>query len=108
MANFTADPEAGEIPLAVSFDAAASADTDGTIVSYSWDFGDGSLGTGVSSSHTYTQEGIFIATLTVTDDDGLTGSTSTNISVVPDAGNGLCFVESNGLLVMEAEDFSPL
>ena len=106
VANFTADPEAGEIPLTVSFDAAASADTDGTIVSYSWDFGDGSLGTGVSSSHTYTQEGIFIATLTVTDDDGLTGSTSTNISVVPDAGNGLCFVESNGLLVMEAEDFS--
>ena len=106
VANFTADPEAGAIPLTVSFDATASYDTDGSIVAYNWDFGDGTNGNGATSSHTYTQEGIFTATLTVTDDEGLNGTAATNISVVPDAGNGLCFVESNGLLVMEAEDFT--
>ena len=106
VASFTASPEAGELPLDVSFDASTSSDPDGNIVSYAWDFGDGNTGTGVSTSHTYSQEGIFTAVLTVTDDEGLTNATSTNISVVPDAGNGLCFVESNGLLVMEAEDYT--
>ena len=106
VANFTADPEAGALPLTVSFDATSSFDTDGSIVTYNWDFGDGNNGNGATSSHTYTEEGIFTARLTVTDNEGLTGTTETNISVVPDAGNGLCFVESNGELVMEAEDFS--
>jgi len=40
-ASFTATPETGEAPLTVSFDAGASDDTDGTIVSYEWDYGDG-------------------------------------------------------------------
>ena len=39
-------------------------------MSYQWDFGDGNSGTGMSVTHTYTSPGIYIATLTVTDDAG--------------------------------------
>ena len=106
VASFSATPEAGEMPLEVLFDATASSDSDGSITTYNWEFGDGNTATGPTASHTYTQEGIYTASLTVTDNDGATHTTETNISVVPDAANGLCFEESNGLLVMEAENYS--
>jgi len=60
----------------ISFDASASYDSDGTIVSYFWDFGDGSNATGVIVGHAYVSDGVYTATLTVTDDDGATASTS--------------------------------
>ena len=41
-AEFSATPQNGEAPLVVSFDASASSDQDGEIVSYSWNYGDGS------------------------------------------------------------------
>ena len=48
---------------------------DGSIVSYSWDFGDGSpAGSGATPTHTYTSVGSFVVTLTVTDNGGLTNS----------------------------------
>ena len=45
--------------LVVAFDGSASADSDGTLASYAWDFGDGSTGTGVSPSHTYAAGGSY-------------------------------------------------
>ena len=54
----------------IQFDGTLSSDPDGTIVSYAWDFGDGSTGTGPNPTHTYQENGIFTVTLTVTDDDG--------------------------------------
>lgn len=71
-ASFTAAVNA----LGVQFDAGASVDTDGTIASYAWDFGDGTTGTGVNPSHTYAAAGSFTVHLTVTDDKGLLGETS--------------------------------
>jgi PKD repeat protein len=62
--------------LTASFDATGSADVDGTIVSYAWDFGDGTTGTGVTVDHTYAVGGNYTVTLTVTDDDGHTGVSS--------------------------------
>ena len=55
-----------------SFDAAASTDPDGTIVNYSWDFGDGNVldNGGVAPSHTYARPGTYSVELTVTDDQG--------------------------------------
>ncbi len=53
----------------VAFDASGSYD-DGTIVDYSWDFGDGTTATGPTANHTFTGEGVFIVTLTLTDDSG--------------------------------------
>jgi len=87
-ASFTASPTSGNAPLAVSFNAANSNDPDGTIVSYSWTFGDGGTGTGVSPSHTYNIADTYTATLTVTDDDGAMDSSSTLIQVTePPASN---------------------
>jgi len=85
----TAAPSTGGTPLTVSFNAAGSSDPDGSIVSYQWSFGDGGSATGVTTLHTYSTQGTYTATLTVTDDDGRTGST-TQVIVVIDGGQGGC------------------
>ncbi len=50
------------------FDASASRDNDGEIISYQWDFGDGNTGSGIAASHTYAEPGQYTVTLTVMDD----------------------------------------
>ena len=60
------------IPL--SFDGSGSTNPDGSIVSYAWDFGDTTTGSGPAPSHTYTAAGPYTVSLTVTDDDGLTNT----------------------------------
>jgi len=69
-ATFTVDPVTGEAPLKVSFDASTSDDRDGSIVSYDWSFGDGSNGSGETTTHTYESAGEYTVELTVKDDDG--------------------------------------
>lgn len=79
-----ADPGAaynGVVGTAIQFDGSGSIDADGTIVAYAWDFGDGNVGTGVSPSHTYTSSGLFTVSLTVTDNDNLTGSSNTTANI---------------------------
>lgn len=80
-ASISANPTNGFAPLAVNFSGAGSTDSDGTIASYAWTFGDGGTGSGVTASHTYTGIGTFTARLTVTDDKGATGTTTVSISV---------------------------
>ncbi|HEX6095084.1 MAG TPA: PKD domain-containing protein [Thermoanaerobaculia bacterium] len=57
----------------VDFNAAGSYDPDGSIVSYAWNFGDGTTGTGATINHVFPYEGYFTVTLTVTDNSGYTG-----------------------------------
>jgi PKD repeat protein len=66
-AVISATPTSGELPLTVSFDASQSTDPDGDALTYSWDFGDGSIESGISVSHTYTQQNTYTAELTVSD-----------------------------------------
>ncbi len=63
------------------FDGSESFDPDGTIVSYSWDFGDGSSASGVTASHSYPSIGAFTVTLTVEDNLGATDSNSIIVTV---------------------------
>ncbi|POM27130.1 Microbial collagenase precursor [Actinomadura rubteroloni] len=69
---------------ACTFDGGSSADTDGTVASYAWDFGDGKTATGESPQHTYADTGTYTVKLTVTDNDGDTGSTTKTVQVVDD------------------------
>ena len=80
-ASFTATPSSGEAPLLVAFDGTSSADAEAPIVSYAWNFGDGSTAPGATADHTYTTAGNYTATLTVTDSGGLTASTTRAITV---------------------------
>lgn len=66
--------------LMCNFDGSGSSDPDGNIVSYAWDFGDGVSGSGVNPSHTYAA-GTYTVSLTVTDNQGATGTTSQNVNV---------------------------
>ena len=69
-ASFAVFPACCHTDELVLFDASSSADTDGLIASYLWDFGDGSIGEGEGVSHSYSEPGTYHVTLTVTDDDG--------------------------------------
>ena len=65
----------------VSFDGSGSHDTDGTIVSWYWDFGDGANAYGVSVNHAYTTVETYTVTLTVTDNDGATNTDTATVIV---------------------------
>jgi subtilisin family serine protease/PKD repeat protein len=67
--------------LACSFNGTASSDSDGTIASYAWNFGDSSTGTGSTASHTYAAAGTYTVQLTVTDNDGASNTTSSSVTV---------------------------
>lgn len=73
--------------LTVRFDASNSSDSDGNITSYAWSFGDGSTGSGVTTSHTYAAAGTYTVQLIVTDEDGATDSVEQSVAVTePDPG----------------------
>lgn len=68
----------------VNFNATSSSDSDGTILSYKWDFGDETVGTGATISHTYSADGTYDVTLTTTDNDGLTSTMTKEVSTYID------------------------
>ena len=66
--------------VALTFDASQSTDN-GTIKSYAWDFGDGIKSTEKTTTHTYSTAGTYIVTLTVTDEEGLSGTTTIKVTI---------------------------
>lgn len=82
-AIFAFSPAAPKGGQSVSFNGSASNDPDGSITAYTWDFGDGHVGSGSIVAHTYsiTADTAFIVTLTVTDNLGAKNSVSQQIPV---------------------------
>ncbi|PSQ15427.1 hypothetical protein BRD00_14115 [Halobacteriales archaeon QS_8_69_26] len=72
------NPATGET---VTFDASNSGDRDGVIVSYDWEFGDGTTATGEVVSHSYASPGNYTVELTVTDNDTAKDTTTEVVSV---------------------------
>ncbi|PVX25908.1 MAG: hypothetical protein CW691_03145, partial [Candidatus Bathyarchaeum sp.] len=81
VADITASKTSVDKRETVNFDATGSYDLDGTIVSYSWDLGDGTTATGITASRSYLDTGSYTVTLTVTDDDGATDTAVVRITV---------------------------
>lgn len=86
VAAFTVSESAPQAEQALVFNAATST-TGGSPLSYQWNFGDGQTGTGVTATHRYTGAGTYNATLTVTNQSGLTDSISQTITVTETSGN---------------------
>jgi len=73
-------PTSGTAPLNVSFTGSGT-DIDGYIISYQWNFNDGSTSTQQNPSHIFTTQGTYIVTLTVTDDKSATATDIITITV---------------------------
>jgi PKD repeat protein len=85
-ADFVFSPTSPAIGQNVSFNGAASTASAGhTIASYSWDFGDGGRGSGLTASHAYGSAGAFNVVLTVTDEAGQTAVASKSVPVATPA-----------------------
>ncbi|QCB94432.1 PKD domain-containing protein [Cellulomonas shaoxiangyii] len=65
--------------LQVAVDASASSDPDGSVVGHTWDFGDGTQGSGATARHTYAASGTYTVTLTVRDNRGAETTVSRDV-----------------------------
>ena len=94
-------PYAGDAGSAISMTGAASTDPNGLGLTYAWNFGDSTTGTGATPSHTYAALGTYTVTLTVTDSGGASGSASTSVKILglPTANAGGPYTGVAGLAV---------
>lgn len=76
------------VELTCTFSGEGSTDPDGSIASYSWDFGDGATSDGASTSHTFSSAGTYTVRLTVTDDFGATGTVTRGVTVTVSSPGG--------------------
>ncbi|MGB2727362.1 MAG: S8 family serine peptidase [Halobacteriota archaeon] len=79
-------PYTGTEDVAITFDGSGSSDSDGDPLTYAWDFGDGSTGTGVKPTHAYTAGGTYTVTLVVNDGkvDSEPSTTTADITEIND------------------------
>ena len=97
----TATPMTVILGNSIGFDGTGSYDTDGTIVSYSWSFGDTTTGAGATTTHTYTATGTYSVVLTVTDNDVDTDTDTVEITVIPTDVPPIC---ENVIVVSNTDD----
>ena len=95
IASFTYVPQS---PITIMFDASCSYDSDGTIVEYNWDFGDGVMGSGITYNHTYIVNGTYTVKLTVIDNDHSTDTITYNVTITNVTSYDICdFINDLGL-----------
>jgi licheninase len=90
-AAFNVSPSTPTAGTGVQFDASASSDAEGAIASYEWTFGDEASATGAEVTHVYAESEAnryaessrYEVTLTVTDTDGATDTTTESVRVDP-------------------------
>lgn len=118
VANFTASPKPAACSQSVTFDASSSYHNrpDRSIVSYDWDFGDGTTGSGVNMSHAYAAYGTYTATLTVTDNNSpakmavatvVVNVNQGNLAPVANAGGPYTIDSGNGVTLNGAASSDP-
>ncbi|MFC1786832.1 NosD domain-containing protein, partial [Halobacteriota archaeon] len=83
VASFTYAPENPTVNQVTTFNASSSYDPDGNITNYEWNFGDGTSGSGMITTHSYSSAGEYPATLIITDNSSTLNST-TKIITIPD------------------------
>ena len=81
-AALSVSSQIGSAPFPVMFDATISSDPDGDIASFLWTIGEEEIGTEESFVYEFTEEGIYVVQLIVTDDTGLRDTVSISITVV--------------------------
>ncbi len=89
-ANIVVDTNTGVEPATINFDASGSTVTDGSALSYAWDFGDGSTGVGVTIAHEYVVAGEYIVTLTASNADGFSDTVTETITITEPILGGDC------------------
>lgn len=88
-ADPVADFDSTVTHLSAALDATGSTDSDGTVQTYAWNFGDTTTGSGATTSHLYANPGTYTVTLTVTDDDGATDVIAKPVTVTAPPPNQL-------------------
>lgn len=81
-ALFTAAPDKQVIPFTANFDGTLSYDEAGRIVSYTWDFGDGTIGHGPVTAHVYKEDGVYRVKLTVVDNRGMSSESTMTVQAL--------------------------
>ncbi len=92
--KFVYSPSAPAVYADTVFDGSASTDTDGVVVTYAWNFGDGTTASGKLVTHQFQAPGTFSVTLTVTDDRGYSGTSTQAVAVTQSANPTAEFVFS--------------
>ncbi len=81
VARVSASPQAAVAGAEITFSASRSLDPDGDPLTYAWAFGEGTTGEGEQVAHAYAESGTYVATVVVTDVDGLEGRASVKVRV---------------------------
>ena len=118
VASAVVTPQQGSTPLNVSFNASGSTDPENDNLTYSWDFGDGSSSSDVTTTHTYPNAGSYTVVLTVTDTAGNSHTATKTVTVTDPnalsaytldaASSSLHFVSTKKVHVVETHTFTTL